>query len=37
MEKIVFNGFQREDIPSFRFKIQTGTGAMNKEIRRAGI
>ena len=32
-----FKGFQREDIPSFRFKIQTGTGAMNKEIRRAGI
>ncbi|EPX1470360.1 portal protein, partial [Campylobacter coli] len=36
-EDSFFNGFQREDIPSFRFKIQTGTGAMNKEIRRAGI
>ncbi|ELS7678201.1 portal protein [Campylobacter coli] len=36
-EDSFFNGFQREDIPSFRFKIQTGTGAMNKEVRRAGI
>ncbi|EAH5921656.1 hypothetical protein HGM12_000737 [Campylobacter coli] len=36
-EDSFFNGYQREDIPSFRFKIQTGTGAMNKEIRRAGI
>ncbi|AKJ53380.1 hypothetical protein CD56_03145 [Campylobacter lari] len=32
-----FNGFTREDIPSFRFNIQTGTGAMNKEVRRAGL
>ncbi|WP_348519135.1 hypothetical protein [Campylobacter sp. CCS1377] len=32
-----FGGFQRIDIPSFRFKIQTGTGAMNKEVRRAGL
>lgn len=36
-EDSFFNGYQREDIPSFRFKIQTGTGAMNKEVRRAGI
>lgn len=36
-EDSFFGGFAREDIPSFRFKIQTGTGAMNKEIRRAGI
>ncbi|HDZ4946028.1 TPA: hypothetical protein RTG46_001657 [Campylobacter jejuni] len=36
-EDSFFNGFQREDVPSFRFKIQTGTGAMNKEVRRAGI
>lgn len=36
-EDSFFNGFMREDIPSFRFKIQTGTGAMNKEVRRAGI
>lgn len=36
-EDSFFNGFAREDIPSFRFKIQTGTGAMNKEVRRAGI
>ncbi len=36
-EDSFFNGFVREDIPSFRFKIQTGTGAMNKEVRRAGI
>ena len=32
-----FNGYTREDIPSFRFVIQTGTGAMNKEVRRAGL
>ncbi|MFX3627721.1 hypothetical protein ACD574_02245 [Campylobacter sp. LH-2024] len=36
-EDSFFKGYQREDIPSFRFKIQTGTGAMNKEVRRAGI
>lgn len=33
----LFQGFSREDVPSFRFKIQTGTGAMNKEIKRNGI
>ncbi|CAM4031787.1 portal protein [Campylobacter armoricus] len=32
-----FNNFAREDIPSFRFNIQTGTGAMNKEVQRAGL
>ena len=36
-EDSFFNGYERQDIPSFRFKIQTGTGAMNKEVRRAGI
>lgn len=32
-----FAGYERMSMPSFRFKVQTGTGAMNKEVRRAGL
>ncbi|XGQ69722.1 hypothetical protein AB9T38_05910 [Campylobacter hepaticus] len=36
-DNVFFDGFDREDMPSFRFKIQTATGTMNKEVRRAAL
>lgn len=36
-DNVLFEGFARSQMPSFRFNIQTGTGASSREVRRAGI